>query len=36
MARVVCLAFPLATGPHEVERVRAIHPAIEVVAVPYV
>jgi len=36
MGRVVCLSFPLATGPHEIERVRSIHPAIEVVAVPYV
>ena len=36
MGRVVCLSFPLATGPNEVERVRAIHPAIEVVAAPYI
>jgi len=36
MGHVVCLSFPLATGPHEIERVRAIHPSIEVVAVPYV
>jgi phosphoglycerate dehydrogenase-like enzyme len=35
MSRVVCLSFPLATGPRELERIRAIGGAIEVVAAPY-
>jgi phosphoglycerate dehydrogenase-like enzyme len=36
MGRLVCVSFPLATGPREVERIRAIHPALEVVAAAYV
>jgi len=36
MGRLVCVSFPLASGPRETERIRAIHPSLEVVAAPYV
>ena len=35
MSRVVCISFPMTTGPRELDRLRAIDGSLEVIAAPY-